>query len=80
MLQIDQPVRNQIEASESEKVAMQICSRLAKNESEIESMIQTGYDLAKNMSWDMAVKNYLLSSLQSVCAKKACPERSRRAG
>ncbi len=70
MLQIDRPVRNQIEASESEKVAMQICSRLAKNEAEIESMIQTGCDLAKNMSWDMAVKNYLLSSLQKTLHKQ----------
>ncbi|MHC4460673.1 MAG: glycosyltransferase family protein [Planctomycetota bacterium] len=70
MLQIDRPVRNQIETSESEKVAMQICSRLAKNESEIESMIKTGYDLAKNMSWDVAVKHYLLSSLQKTLHKQ----------
>jgi len=80
ILQIDRSVRDRIEAGESEKVAMQICSRLPKNEAEFESMIQTGYELAKNMSWDVVVKNYLLSSLQSVCAKKACPERSRRAG
>jgi len=66
LLQIDQSVRNQIEARESEKVAMQICSRLPKNQSEVESMIQTGYELAKNMSWDIAVKNYLLSNLQKV--------------
>ena len=66
LLQIDQSVRNQIEARESEKVAMQICSRLPKNQSEVESMIQTGYELAKNMSWDVAVKNYLLSNLQKV--------------
>jgi len=45
---------------------MQICSRLTKNESEIESMIQTGYQLARNMSWDIVVKNYLLKSLQKV--------------
>jgi glycosyltransferase involved in cell wall biosynthesis len=64
MLQIDRSVRNQIEASESEKVAMQICSRLAKSESEMEGMIQTGYRLAKDMSWDMVVNNYLLNSLQ----------------
>jgi glycogen synthase len=70
MLQIDQPVRNEIEASESEKVAMQICSRLAKNESEIESMIQTGYDVAKNMSWDVAVQNYLLPSLHKTLNKQ----------
>jgi hypothetical protein len=64
--QIDRDVRDRIEASQSEKVAMQICSRLPKNESEIESMIQTGFDLAKHMSWDIVVKNYLLNSLQKI--------------
>jgi len=66
VLQIDRSVRDQIERSESEKVAMQICSRLAKSDSEIKNMIQVGYDLAKNMSWDKATKNYLLPSLQKV--------------
>jgi len=67
ILQIERSVRDRIEASESEKVAMQICSRLPKNEAEVESMIHTGYELAKNMSWDVVVEKYLLSSLQSVC-------------
>ncbi|UCF00096.1 MAG: hypothetical protein JSV82_03250 [Planctomycetota bacterium] len=70
MLQIDRSVRDQIEKTESEKVAMQICLRLAKNESEIENIIQVGYDLAKNMSWGVAVKNYLLPSLQKVLHKQ----------
>jgi hypothetical protein len=65
MLQIDSSVRDRIEAKESEQVAMQICSRLPKNQAEIENMVQTGYELAKNMSWDVVVKNYLLSGLQS---------------
>lgn len=64
MLQINQPVRDQIEAIESEKVAMQICSRLTKDKGEIAEMIRVGYQLAKNMSWDVVVKNYLLRSLQ----------------
>lgn len=67
ILQINRPVRDRIEANESEKVAMQICSRLPKNEADIESMIKTGYDLAGNMSWDIVVKNYLLRGLKSVC-------------
>jgi hypothetical protein len=70
MLQIGRSERDRIEARESEKVAMQICSRLPNNEAEIESMVRTGHELAKNMSWDVVVKNYLLNSLQSVCAKK----------
>jgi hypothetical protein len=28
-------------------------------------MIQTGYNLARNMNWDVVVKNYLLKGLQS---------------
>ncbi len=68
-LRIDESVRNQIERSVSEKVAMQICSRLAKSGSETENMIKTGYSLAKNMSWDAVVKNHLLPSLQKVLYK-----------
>ena len=69
LLKMDESVRNQIEQSVSEKVAMQVCSRLAKSESETEDMIKTGYSLAKNMSWDAVVKNYLLPSLQKVLSK-----------
>ena len=64
LMQIDSSVRSRIEASESKKVARQIIQRLPKSESEIENMIQVGYSLAKNMSWDVVVKNYLLPSLQ----------------
>jgi hypothetical protein len=69
LLKINGTVRKQIEHSVSEKVAMQICSRLAKSESETEDMIKTGYSLAKNMSWDEVVKNYLLPTLQNVLSK-----------
>ncbi|MFB0525779.1 MAG: hypothetical protein ACETVZ_09565 [Phycisphaerae bacterium] len=64
LLQIDCSVREQIEAKVSEEVAQEIVERLPKSESEIESMIQSGYSLAQNMSWDVVAKNYLLTSLQ----------------
>lgn len=70
LLKINREVRDNIEASESEKVAMQICSRLPKNEAEIESMLDTGYELASKMSWDMVVKHYLLNSLKNMTAKQ----------
>jgi len=69
LLQIDRAMRDKIEAIQSEKVAMQICLRLPKNESEVESMVQSGYELAKNMSWDVVVRNYLLPSLQKIPEK-----------
>ncbi|MBN2312654.1 MAG: hypothetical protein JXM79_01915 [Sedimentisphaerales bacterium] len=68
LLQIDRSVRDEIEAIQSEKVAMQICSRLPKNELDVESMTQSGYELAKNMSWDTVVNHYLLNSLQAIPA------------
>ncbi|MBN1804239.1 MAG: hypothetical protein JW837_03220 [Sedimentisphaerales bacterium] len=64
-LKINRSVRDRIESRESKRVAMQICSRLPKNEEEIETMIRTGYNLARNMNWDVVVKNYLLKGLQS---------------
>ncbi len=73
MLLIDQSVSNKTETEQSEKVAKEIIERLPKNESEIESMIQTGYLLAKNMSWDVAVKDYLLKSLQKAPQKQHSP-------
>ena len=66
LLQINRDVRDKIEASESEKVAMQICSRLPKDENEIADMLETGYELAKRMSWDVVVQHYLLPSLQQM--------------
>jgi hypothetical protein len=66
MMQIDRSMRNRIEASQGEKVAMQICSRLPKDDSEIESMLKSGYELAKNMSWDVVVNNYLLNSVRKI--------------
>jgi len=66
LLQIDRTVRDHIEASQSERVAMQICSRLPKNEAEMVSMIRTGYELARNMSWDVVVRDYLLRSLERI--------------
>ena len=73
MLQIDRSVRERIETSESEKVAMQICSRLAKNESEMADMVDSGYYLAEKMSWDVVVKNYLMTSLEKSWHKVRIP-------
>jgi len=66
LLQIDRTVRDHIEAGQSERVAMQICSRLPKNEAEMETMTRTGYELARNMSWDVVVRDYLLGSLEKI--------------
>jgi hypothetical protein len=69
-LQIDRDIRDQIEDNISDKVAMQICSRLKRNESEMEEMIDIGYNLAAHMSWDVVLEDYLLPSLQKAAKHK----------
>ncbi len=68
-LHIDKAVRRVVEDRISGEIAGQICSYMAESESEIEDSIRRGYQLAKNMSWDMVVRNYLLSSLQKALRK-----------
>ncbi len=68
-LTIDQYVREQTEATVSAKIAMQICSRLPNDMFDFEELVKTGYNLAKNMSWDQVVKKYLLPALKSSQSK-----------
>jgi len=71
LLRIDEAVRSRIETLQSKKVAKQIIQNLPKDKSELKNMIETGYQLARNISWDVVVENYLLSSLQNPVGKKA---------
>jgi len=32
----------------------------------METMTRTGYELARNMSWDVVVRDYLLGSLEKI--------------
>jgi hypothetical protein len=65
LLRISEGERSRIEVLQSEKVAKQLIGNLPRNEAELKSMIETGYQLARSMSWDVVVKNYLLNGLQN---------------
>jgi glycogen synthase len=68
MLKIDIGVRNQIEHRVGEKVAMEILTRLPKNDKEAIEMINSGHDLAAQMSWDVVVENYILPGFAKAAA------------
>jgi hypothetical protein len=70
MLKIDLGVRNQLERYVSEKVAMEILARLPKNDEETVSMINSGFELARQMSWDVVVKNYILKGFAKAVAER----------
>jgi hypothetical protein len=70
LLHIDRPVRDEIEAKESRRVAAEIMKRLPKNEQELDCLIQSGYRTARNMSWDVVVEHYLLPGLGKILHKE----------
>jgi glycogen synthase len=70
MLKIDTSVRNQLERYVSEKVAMEILARLPKNDEETVSMINSGFELAQQMSWDVVVENYILKGFAKAVADR----------
>ena len=67
--QINKDARDRIEHQISEKVALEICARLPKNDAETASMIESGYNLAKHMSWEVVVNNYVLKGLRKAMRK-----------
>jgi len=69
LLQIDRQLRNRIEATEAARVASEILQRLGGTDAETARMIQSGYSLAKHMSWDLVLQDYLLPGLQKCCKR-----------
>jgi len=70
MIRIDKMARDRIEHKISEKVALEICSRLPKNDDEFNRMLQSGYELARHMGWESVVEHYVLKSLHKAVRKK----------
>jgi glycosyltransferase involved in cell wall biosynthesis len=64
MLQIDGQRRDRIEEQLSRRLTGQICARLPEDENQMRQLIQSGYELASQMSWQRVVEDYLLASLQ----------------
>jgi glycosyltransferase involved in cell wall biosynthesis len=68
--QIDRKVRDHLEAVEGARVAQEVLNRLPKTDAELDSLIREGYQLARNMSWDVVVRKYLLNDLSRVAQKQ----------
>ncbi len=66
---IDRDTRDKIEHYVSEKVALEICARLARSDAEMAEMLDSGYQLAKHMGWEAVAENYVLKSLNKAFKK-----------
>ena len=69
ILKIDQHFRDRIEHKVSGKIALEICARLPKNDTEFNRMLQSGYALARHMGWESVVEKCVLKSLHKAVRK-----------
>ncbi|HBG28673.1 MAG: hypothetical protein A2Y10_12025 [Planctomycetes bacterium GWF2_41_51] len=70
LLKINLETRDRLEHHISQKVAVQILTNLPRSDEDLANMINTGYLLAAQMSWDVAVENYILPGLPKTDAIK----------
>jgi len=74
LLQIDRAYRDRIEELISSEVADEIIMLLPKTDFEVAAMIENGHRIARNMSWDVVVKNHLLPTLNKILHKHPVSE------
>lgn len=67
-LRIDQGVRDWIEGNNSAAAAQTIFDRLPRTPAEIEALLTRGSEIAKKMSWDVVVQDYLLPGMKRAVA------------
>jgi hypothetical protein len=70
ILKIGMAERDRIEEQVAGEVADEILMLLPKSEAEIAAMIETGWRIAKNMSWDVVVSRYLWPALKKILSKQ----------
>ena len=63
ILAIDREKREVIEERVAASLAQEIIKRLPTSDAELAKFIDSGYELAKKMSWEVVVNNYVLPAL-----------------
>ncbi len=69
LLRMDRDDRDRIETVVSGAVARQVLERLPKNEAEHEAMLRRGCELARQMSWEVVSRDYLLPAVERASRK-----------
>ena len=70
LLHIDREQRDRIEYRVSEKIALEISSRLPKNDEDAVALLRSGYELARHMGWEAVVEKYVLTGLSRAIQKR----------
>ncbi|MBP7934048.1 MAG: hypothetical protein KA354_05300 [Phycisphaerae bacterium] len=69
-LSITREERDAHEGCVAERIAAEIMQRLPENEQQVEQLMTSGYELARQMSWDVVAEQYVLPGIESICRRK----------
>ena len=70
LLKINRTYRERVEAAVAKQVARQLVERLPRCDAEKVGLIERGYELASQMSWEVVAGNYVLPGIDRACRKR----------
>lgn len=70
---IDRQIRLKVEDKVSRQVAEELYQRLPKDEIQMQELMKSGYEAARNMSWDVVFENYLSKAMEAASCRKDIP-------
>jgi len=59
--------RDRVEAAEGKRLAKELFARLPKDEAEMARLLESGWELARQMDWERVVREYFLPAVHRTC-------------
>ena len=69
-LEIGSATRRRVERRVADRIARQIAERLPTDESQQRDLVESGYKLAKRMSWDEVAQAYIMPTVDRIGARR----------
>jgi hypothetical protein len=69
LLAIDQEWRDAHEARVADQVAGRILAALPRDEGEARALLAKGYEIARQLSWEVVAGQFVLPGIESVCRR-----------
>ena len=70
-IEIDSAERRRVERNVAKRIAEQIARRLPATDAEQCDLIQSGYELAERMSWDVVAGDFIMPAVERVRSRRA---------
>jgi hypothetical protein len=72
-MQIDHIKRHQLEQVVARRVAERVLRVLPRDNTQVQKLIDSGYDAASHMGWENVSREYFLPVIERICARRHAP-------